>query len=180
MFRTALRLGTLPLFAALLVWVGVGVPLWQWIALAFFSPFILGLLLLSYWRLKSDPLQGAVPLWAQKLSPYVWGVCIVVMLSVPLTSWRLHSAFNLAQPHLEQLRIQAQAGHPAVWPQRAGEFEILDVYIEDEEITFYLDDGGPPTALIYSVSSRSVARDIDLSANVVTLSDNWIYYEPSD
>ena len=184
MIRTALRLGVLPLFAALTVWVGVGVPLWQWLALLFLSPFIGGLLLLSFWRLKADPPGGAAPPWARRLAPHVWGVCIALTVSVPLFSWRLHLAFKTAEPRLEQLRAQVQAGEPIVWPQQAGEFEVLDADMERGEVYLYLtrEDGESPTTLIRSPSPASPDRKANLSGNnsVVALSDVWVFSEPFD
>ena len=68
------------------------------------------------------------------------------------------------------------------WPQRAGEFEILDVYIENGEIAFYLDDSGPPTTLTHSAPVRSAQRKANFSESnsVLILKEHWVYSEPFD
>ncbi len=182
MLRTALRLGILPLLAALVVFVGESVPIWQWFAIGFLSPFVFGILLSSFWRLKRDPIEGAVPRWARRLTPWVWAVSVIIILSVPLTSWPLHLSFKYSRHQLEQLLAEAQSGKPIVWPQTAGAFEILDLDIDANESYFYLSDGGPPTTLRYSASLKSPKQKLDLSQDnsVVILSENWVYSEPFD
>ena len=184
MLRTALRLGIVPLLATWLLCSEPMIPFWEWMILVFLVPFIAVSFLLSCWRLKKDLPQGVIPLWARKLSPYIWGVCALIMLSVPLTSWPLHRNFRQAKPELERLLADEKSSKNIAWPQQIGQFEVLRLETERGESYFYLSDeaGESPTTLIHSASLQSPERKSNLSQrnSVVILSDNWIYSEPFD
>ncbi len=184
MLRTALRLGTLPLLAGWIVLGGEGIPFWQWFAIVLLGPFICGILLASFWQLKRDPVEGAVPVWARKLAPWVWAVSVVVILSVPLTSWPLRYSFKRSQPQLEQLLVKAKTGETIAWPQSAGSFVILALDIEEEKSRFYLsrEDGEPPITLVHASFPQSPDKKPSLPKrnSVVILGENWYYSEPFD
>ena len=184
MIRTALRLGILPLLAALLMCGAPTVPLWDWCIIALLSPLIVGSLLLSYQRRESDPLLGVVPLWARKFAPWIWAISISVMLSVPLTSWPMHRAFGAARPRLERLIADEQAGKSIVWPQSAGGFELSNLQIEAGRATFYLaySNGNQPDKLIRLSHFEDPQWRADLldDNSLVVLSENWIYEDAGD
>ena len=148
------------------------------------APFVLGTLLISFWRRKNDPPQGVVPLWAQRVAPWIWAISLCVIFSVAATAWPLHLSFRGAQPELEKLVAAAHQGKKPPMPHQIGDFEILDVSLHNWGASLSLtnDDGESPTQLIklkYVLSAQEKEEAVDKN-NTIELSENWIYYEPSD
>ncbi len=186
MLRTALRLGTLPLFSLLFIWPNstIWLPLWQWFAFLFLAPFAIGAIVISYWRLKCDPPQGAVPLWARRITPWSWALSLCLILSTVVTAWPLHLSFRWARPELNQLATELRQGKKHSMPRTVGAFEILGASVDKWGVSLLLtnNDGESPTQLIEfhnSLSAQEKEGATDLR-QTIELGGNWIYYEPSD
>ena len=174
MFRTALRLGILPLLAFFVVWMSATGPLqflyWLLIPL---SPFVMAALLLSYWRFNADKPTGAVPFWARRSAPLIWGVCLMLTFSVVLTEWPLHLSFRASQVQLEALVADSRAKKPVKLPQQIGNFNVTDIDSDWNSTILYLDgaDGGDGAKLMW----LSPALRAEIGSDAQYLSESWIF-----
>ena len=112
----------------------------------------------------------------------VVGALAGLPLSMALSFWPLHLAFQMARPEMIRLADQVAAGKPVSWPHQAGIYQVVAVTIDPDHPVNYaiLLDKNPnwPSGFVRLVEPTDPMQNLGMvpSDYQIDLGDGWAYW----